>query len=190
MPEPPALRTLVTRDILQPVVDVMSRLGSPFQGVLYAGLMVADGVPYVLEFNARMGDPETQVVLPLLKTDFLDIIEAVVDHRLEQVPVEWHAGHAVCVVMTSAGYPGAYEVGEPIRGLDHLDPQRTMVFHAGTAKHGPQIVTAGGRVLGVTGRGTSLTDAQAAAYRTAKQITFTGCHYRHDIAYRALAPRT
>jgi phosphoribosylamine---glycine ligase len=187
----PALRALVMREILQPVVDVMSRLGSPFQGVLYAGLMVVNGVPYVLEFNARMGDPETQVVLPLLKSDFLEIVEAVVEHRLEQVPVEWHDGHAVCVVMTSAGYPGAYDVGEPIHGLDDLDPQRTMVFHAGTARNdAQQIVTAGGRVLGVTGRGTALIDAQAAAYRTAKQIAFKGCHYRQDIAHRALAPRT
>ena len=87
----------------------------------------------MLEFNARMGDPETQVVLPLLKTDFLDVLEAVVEHRLDQVQVEWHDGHAVCVVMTSAGYPGPYDVGEPIRGLDSLDPQSATVFHAGTA---------------------------------------------------------
>jgi phosphoribosylamine--glycine ligase len=183
------LRAVVAREILQPTVDVMSRLGSPFQGVLYAGLMVVEGVPYVLEFNARMGDPETQVVLPLLRTDFLDVVEAVVEHRLDQLPVEWHDGHAVCVVMTSAGYPGPYDVGEPIRGLDSLDPRGAMVFHAGTARHGQDIVTAGGRVLGITGRGNSLAEAQAAAYRAAKQIAFKGCHYRHDIAYRALAPR-
>jgi phosphoribosylamine--glycine ligase len=184
-----ALRAQVTRDILQPIVDVMSRLGSPFQGVLYAGLMIVHEVPYVLEFNARMGDPETQVVLPLLKTDFLDVLEAVVEHRLEQAQVEWHDGHAVCVVMTSAGYPGPYDVGEPIHGLDSLDPQSATVFHAGTARHGKDIVTAGGRVLGITGRGATLADAQAAAYRSAKQIAFKGCHYRHDIASRALAPR-
>jgi phosphoribosylamine--glycine ligase len=184
-----ALRAQVTRDILQPIVDVMSRLGSPFQGVLYAGLMIVQDIPYVLEFNARMGDPETQVVLPLLKTDFLDVLEAVVEHRLDQVQVEWHDGHAVCVVMTSAGYPGPYDVGEAIRGLDSLDPQSATVFHAGTARRGEDIVTAGGRVLGITGRGATLADAQAAAYRTAKQIGFKGCHYRHDIAYRALAPR-
>jgi len=185
----PALRAQVYREVLEPIVEVMSRLGSPFQGVLYAGLMIVEGVPYVLEFNARMGDPETQVVLPLLKTDFLDVVEAVVEHRLDQVSVEWHDGHAVCVVMTSAGYPGPYEVGEPIRGLDGLDAQGGMVFHAGTAQHGADIVTAGGRVLGVTGRGATLAEAQAAAYRTAKQIAFKGCHYRQDIAYRALAAR-
>jgi phosphoribosylamine---glycine ligase len=185
----PALREAVTRTILQPIVDVMSRLGSPFQGVLYAGLMVSDGVPYVLEFNARMGDPETQVVLPLLKTDFLDVVEAVVEHRLEQLPLEWHDDHAVCVVMTSAGYPGPYDVGEPIHGLEGLDSHGAMIFHAGTARSGQDIVTAGGRVLGVTGRGPSLAQAQAAAYRMAKQISFNGCHYRHDIAYRAVAGR-
>ena len=183
----PALCEAVTRTILQPIVDVMSRLGSPFQGVLYAGLMVAEGVPYVLEFNARMGDPETQVVLPLLKTDFLDVVEAVVEHRLEQLPLEWHDDHAVCVVMTSAGYPGPYDVGEPIHGLEGLDSHGAMVFHAGTARSGQDIVTAGGRVLGVTGRGPSLAQAQVAAYRTAKHISFAGCHYRHDIAYRAVA---
>ena len=184
-----ALRDQVTREVLQPVVDAMSRSGSPFQGVLYAGLMVVDRVPYVLEFNARMGDPETQVVLPLLKTDFLDIVEAVVEHRLDQLTVEWHADHAVCVVMTSAGYPGAYDVGEVIQGLESPDLDSGIVFHAGTAGNGPHIVTAGGRVLGITGRGRSLAEAQAAAYRMAKQITFKGCHYRHDIAYRALVPR-
>jgi phosphoribosylamine--glycine ligase len=185
----PALRAQVTREVLQPVIDVMSRLGSPFQGVLYAGLMVVGGVPYVLEFNARMGDPETQVVLPLLKTDFLDIVEAVVDHRLDQLQVEWQDGHAVCVVMTSAGYPGPYDVDETIHGLDGLRRDDATVFHAGTTKKGQDIVTAGGRVLGVTGRGATLADAQAAAYATAKQIVFKGCHYRQDIAHRALACR-
>jgi phosphoribosylamine--glycine ligase len=185
----PSLREQVAREILQPVVDVMSRQGSPFQGVLYAGLMIVKGVPYVLEFNARMGDPETQVVLPLLKTDFLEVLEAVVEHRLDQLQVEWHDGHAVCIVMTCAGYPGPYEVGEPISGLGGVDSPTATVFHAGTAGQGQEIVTAGGRVLGITGRGATLADAQAAAYRTAKQITFKGCHYRHDIAYRALASR-
>ncbi|HTL60769.1 MAG TPA: phosphoribosylamine--glycine ligase [Nitrospira sp.] len=186
----PVLCAQVTREVLQPVVDVMSRLGSPFQGVLYAGLMVVDGLPYVLEFNARLGDPETQAVLPLLKSDLLDVVEAVVEHRLDQAPVQWHEGHAVCVVMTSAGYPAAYDVGEVIQGLDDLPSDGAMVFHAGTARNGQDIVTAGGRVLGITGRGGSLAEAQAAAYRRVKQITFKGCHYRHDIAYRALAPTT
>jgi phosphoribosylamine--glycine ligase len=143
----------------------------------------------VLEFNARMGDPETQVVLPLLKTDLLDVLEAVVEHRLDQLQVEWHDGHAVCVVMTSAGYPGPYDVGETVHGLDRLPGEHTTVFHAGTTMKGRDVVTAGGRVLGITGQGATLADAQAAAYATAKQIVFKGCHYRHDIAYRALACR-
>ena len=119
-----------------------------FSRVLYAGLMVVDGVPYVLEFNARMGDPETQVVLPLLKTDLLDVMEAVVEHRLDQLRVEWHDEHAVCVVMTSAGYPGPYQSGARITGLDAPIEDAAIVFHAGTAKRNNDIVTAGGRVLG------------------------------------------
>ena len=144
----------------------MSRLGSPFQGVLYAGLMVVDGVPYVLEFNARMGDPETQVVLPLLKTDLLDVMEAVVEHRLDQLRVEWHDEHAVCVVMTSAGYLVPIRRGASDYRIRCTHRGRAIVFHAGTAKRNDDIVTAGGRVLGVTGRGGTLAEAQAVAYRT------------------------
>jgi phosphoribosylamine--glycine ligase len=170
---------------LQPIVDTLARLASPFQGVLYAGLMVVKGVPYVLEFNARMGDPETQVVLPLLKTDLLDVIEAVVEHRLEQLMVEWHRDAAVCVVMTSGGYPGSYRNGVPIHGLPSVETGSSTVFHAGTARQGREVVTAGGRVLGVTGRGATLKDAQAEAYKVTATISFEGCHYRRDIAYRA-----
>jgi phosphoribosylamine--glycine ligase len=151
--------------------------------------MVVDGVPYVLEFNARMGDPETQVVLPLLKTDLLDVMEAVVEHRLDQLRVEWHDEHAVCVVMTSGGYPGPYQSGVQISGLDAPLEDAAMVFHSGTATRNHEIVTAGGRVLGVTGRGRTLAEAQALAYRTAERITFPGCHYRRDIAHRALVTR-
>ncbi|MBA5867001.1 MAG: phosphoribosylamine--glycine ligase [Nitrospira sp. CR1.3] len=181
-----ALRAQVNKEILRPIVETLSRLGSPFQGVLYAGLMIVKGVPYVLEFNARMGDPETQVVLPLLKTDFLDVIEAVVEHRLDQLTVEWHDHAAVCIVMTSGGYPGSYRSGLPIRGLDATPADQTVVFHAGTALIQDTVVTAGGRVLGITGLGSTIAEAQAAAYRTTKTISFDGCHYRRDIAYRAL----
>lgn len=181
-----ALREQVMREVLRPIVDTMSRLGSPFQGVLYAGLMVVKDIPYVLEFNARMGDPETQVVLPLLKTDLIDVVEAVVEHRLDQLRVEWHDDHAVCVVMSSGGYPGAYQNGHPISGLSDYEPGTAIVFHAGTAKKNGEIVTAGGRVLGITGRGKTLTEARAQAYHTVKSISFNGCHYRKDIAYRAL----
>ena len=181
-----ALRDQVFREVLQPMVDAMSRLGSPFQGVLYAGLMVVQGIPYVLEFNARMGDPETQVVLPLLKTDLLDVIEAVVEHRLDQLAVEWHNDTAVCVVMASGGYPGSYEQGMPITGLSASAVTETSaVFHAGTARRGHEIVTAGGRVLGVLGRGATLADAQREAYRVVRTVSFNGCHFRTDIAHRA-----
>lgn len=184
-----ALRKQVTEEILLPIIETMSRLGSPFQGVLYAGLMVVKGVPYVLEFNARMGDPETQVVLPLLRTDLLEVIEAVVEHRLDQLRVEWHDDHAVCVVMTSGGYPGAYRNGLPIRGLEQSESGGAIVFHAGTAQNNGELVTAGGRVLGVTGRGKTLADAQTVAYDAIKLIDFDGCHYRRDIAHRALGLR-
>lgn len=182
----PALREHVTRMILQPIVETMARLGSPFQGVLYAGLMVVKGVPYVLEFNARMGDPETQVVLPLLKTDLIDVMQAVVEHRLDQLVVDWHDETAVCVVMTSGGYPGPYQQGMPIHGLAVREATRAMIFHAGTAMKNGMVVTAGGRVLGITGRGTTLKEAQANAYQTVAGISFQDCHYRKDIAHRAL----
>lgn len=181
------LREQVTRQVLYPAVEALSRMGCPFQGVLYAGLMVVKGTPYVLEFNARMGDPETQVVLPLLKTDLLEVIEAVVEHRLDQLTVDWHDETAVCVVMTSGGYPGAYQTGRPIHGLPTTGDAKTMVFHAGTRRTGTELVTAGGRVLGITGRGKTLADAQVEAYRVTKSITFEGAHYRTDIAHRAFS---
>ncbi len=182
------LREQVTRQVLYPAVEALSRMGCPFQGVLYAGLMVVNGMPYVLEFNARMGDPETQAVLPLLKTDLVAVMEAVVEHRLDQLAVDWHDETAVCVVMTSGGYPGSYQTGLPIQGLPMATDERSMVFHAGTRRVGSDVVTAGGRVLGITGRGKTLTDAQEEAYRVAQFITFEGFHYRRDIAHRALPP--
>jgi phosphoribosylamine--glycine ligase len=188
-PAPVATASLcaqVTNEILVPMVEAMSKMGSPFQGVLYAGLMVVKGTAYVLEFNARMGDPETQVVLPLLKTDFLEVIEAVVEQRLDQLTVEWHHDAAVCVVMTSGGYPGPYRSGMPIHRLPPHTTRSTMVFHAGTARRGNEIVTAGGRVFGILGRGSTLAEAQREAYRIVKSISFEGCHFRTDIAHRAL----
>ncbi len=182
-----ALCDAVTRDVLRPIVNTLARLGCPFQGVLYAGLMVVDGTPYVLEFNARMGDPETQVVLPLLKTDLVDVIEAVVDHRLDQLAVEWHDQTAVCVVMTSGGYPGSYQKGFTVHGLPSVGDATAVVFHAGTARNGAEVVTAGGRVLGITGCGKTLAEAQREAYRVTRSIRFEGQHYRTDIAHRALA---
>lgn len=183
----PVLRTAVLEQVLRPVVAAMSKTGSPFAGVLYAGLMIVKGKPYVLEFNARFGDPETEVILPLLKTDLVDVLEAVVEHRLDQVSVEWHNQAAVCVVMTSGGYPGAYQTGVPITGLpEKVLSGDVLVYHAGTKRHGRDVVTAGGRVLGVTGVGAHFMDAMQRAYATVRMISFAGCHYRSDIAQRAL----
>lgn len=184
----PEIQDQVRREVLQPMVDAMARLGSPFQGVLYAGLMVVKGTPYVLEFNARMGDPETQVVLPLLKTDLVDVIESVVEHRLDQLSIEWHPDATVCVVMASGGYPGAYRQGVPIVGLSPTSglSDSSAIFHAGTARKGDELVTSGGRVLGVLGRGRTLSEAQREAYRLVRTISFEGCHFRTDIAHRAL----
>jgi len=183
------LRLRVLRDVLYPVVEGLSRMGSPFYGVLYAGLMITpDGDPYVLEFNARFGDPETQVVLPLLKTDLVDVLEAVAEHRLDQVHVEWNQQAAVCVVLTSEGYPGSYKKGIPITGLSDTGGERSVViFHAGTGKVGEDFVTDGGRVLGVTGLGEDLRTARTHAYDAINSISFDGCYYRRDIAQRAIS---
>jgi phosphoribosylamine---glycine ligase len=183
----PTLCASVLREVLQPVVDAMSKSGSPFAGVLYAGLMIVKGKPYVLEFNARFGDPETEVVLPLLKTDLVDVVEAVAEHRLDQLAVEWHDRSAVCVVMASGGYPGAYQTGVPIAGLpEKVLSGDVLVYHAGTKRQGREVVTAGGRVLGVTGVGQNFSAALQRAYDTVRTISFPGCHYRSDIAQRAI----
>ena len=184
------LRLRVLRDVMYPAVEGLSRMGSPFYGVLYAGLMITkDGQPYVLEFNARFGDPETQVVLPLLKTDFVDVLEAVAEHRLDQVHVDWHQQAAVCVVVASGGYPGSYDKGLSITGLSQSRADNNVVvFHAGTRKAGEHYVTDGGRVLGVTGLGSDLRMARTHAYQAIDSITFEGQYYRRDIANRAVTP--
>jgi phosphoribosylamine--glycine ligase len=182
-----ALCEQVMQQVLYPAVETLSRMGCPFQGVLYAGLMVVKGTPYVLEFNARMGDPETQVVLPLLRTDLLEVLEAVVEHRLDQLTVDWHDESTVCVVMASGGYPGTYQTGCVIHGLPSTTDATAVVFHAGTTRIGTEMVTAGGRVLGITGRGKTLEIAQAEAYRVTRSIRFDDAHYRTDIAYRAFS---
>lgn len=182
----PSLQKVVLEEILQPTVHALAQVGRPFHGVLYAGLMIVEGKPSVLEFNARFGDPETQVVLPLLETDLVDIMEAVVEHRLEQVRIEWSPQAAVCVVLTSRGYPGPYTTGVPIKGLPAQGETDLIVFHAGTQRKDADWVTAGGRVLGVTGVAPSLRAAKDRAYEAARAITFDGCHCRSDIAARAL----
>jgi phosphoribosylamine---glycine ligase len=158
--------------------------------VLYAGLMVTPQGPRVLEYNCRFGDPEAQPMLMRLKTDLLDLLEAVVDDRLEEFAdrgVEWDPRPAVCVVMASKGYPGPYDKGYPITGLDQAARlPGAKVFHAGTRRDGDRIVTDGGRVLGVTALGDTLADAQRRAYEAVSVISFRDAHYRRDIAARAI----
>jgi phosphoribosylamine--glycine ligase len=181
----------VRRSILEPAVEGLSQLGSPFQGVLYAGLMISGGEPRVLEFNARFGDPETQVVLPLLKTDLVELMMAVTEHRLDQAAIEWHPQVAVCVVLTAKGYPGEIQKGVRIEGLkQQANNDGLLIFHAGTATGAAAqeaIVTAGGRVLGVTGVGDDFGLARAKAYAAVKEIRFEGMQYRTDIGSRAFA---
>ena len=167
------------RVILEPAVRALAREGSPYKGVLYAGLMVtSDGVK-VLEFNARFGDPETQVIIPRLETDLVDMMLAVVEGNLDRTEIEWSEEACVGVVMASGGYPGAYEKGFSIAGLDSLDGG-IVVFHAGTAEK-ENVVTDGGRVLTVVARGRDLDEARARVYANTPRIQFQGCHYRRDI---------
>ena len=183
----PELLHRILKEVLSPAIDGLTRVGSPFYGVLYAGLMINEGDPYVLEFNARFGDPETQVVLPLLKTDLVDILESVVEHRLDQMKIEWSDQSALCVALTSGGYPGWYKKGLPIFGLDeNSTSDGVVVFHAGTAVTDSRRVTAGGRVLGVTGTGDDLAIARDKAYSAVKKIDFNGMYYRNDIGHRVL----
>jgi phosphoribosylamine--glycine ligase len=182
----PSILQTVTREVFQRIIDALSRVGSPFQGVLYAGLMIVQNRPYVLEFNARLGDPETQVIMPLLKTDLVNVLEAVVAHRLDQIDIAWHTDTAVCVVLTSEGYPGTYTTGRTISGLERLSTHDIMVFHAGTKRDKGNIVTAGGRVLGVTGIAPMLFSARDKAYQAAKVISYEGSYFRSDIALEAM----
>ena len=174
----------VTKNILQPAVEAMAQEGMPYKGVLYAGLMIAKDGPKVLEFNARFGDPETQAILPRLKTDLVDIVLAIVDNRLNEVVVEWNNDACVGVVMASAGYPGSCKTGFPITGLDKVD-EKILVFHAGTKlDNNSQVHTDGGRVLTVTAAGKNMAEARAKVYHNLPRIHFDGCHYRKDIAAR------
>lgn len=175
--------------ILEPLVEGLAQLGSPFQGILYTGLMVVEGEPKVLEFNARLGDPETQVVLPLLDGDLVPVLMALAEHRLGQVRLPWRPQAAVCVVLAARGYPSAPEKGALIQGLDALDgAPNLLLFHAGTAA-GPQgVVTAGGRVLGITGLGEDLTAARRLAYAAVRKVRFEGMQYRQDIGARVVLP--
>jgi phosphoribosylamine--glycine ligase / phosphoribosylformylglycinamidine cyclo-ligase len=182
---PPELVEMVTRTILQPTVDGLRAEGYPFVGVLYAGLMLTPTGPQALEFNCRFGDPETQVLLPLLESDLLEVMEACADQHLDQIVLQWKPGAAATVVLASEGYPGKVTSGRTISGLDNF-PGTALVFHAGTKAANGAILTAGGRVLNVTGMGNTLPEALSLAYQAIQGIHFDGMQYRRDIAHRAL----
>lgn len=176
----------VCREVLEPVIYGLAKDGIKYKGVIYAGLMLTQKGTYVLEFNCRFGDPEAQVVIPRLKTDLVDVIDAIIDERLDEVELEWDPRPAVCVVMASGGYPGAYEKGKLITGLDQL-PADVLAFHAGTALEDGKLVTNGGRVLGITAFGGTIEEAVQNVYAGVEKVNFSGMHYRRDIAHRALA---
>jgi phosphoribosylamine--glycine ligase len=178
----PSLQQEVMESIVRPLLSAMAEAGHPYRGVLYVGLMICDGKPKVLEFNSRFGDPETQAVLPLLESDLVDVMEAVIEGNLHHIKVQWSRSSSLCVVLTSKGYPGNYKTGLPIQGLEKAQSlEHLLVFHAGTLKSGGTIVTQGGRVLGVTGLGPTLKIARERAYSAGPCIQFDGMHYRKDI---------
>ena len=173
-----------TREIFLPTIRAMASEGRPFKGCLYFGLMLTKDGPKVIEYNCRFGDPETQVVLPLLKTDLFTVMRAVTEEKLAECPVEFDNGAAACVILASKGYPGSYEKGYPISIPNDLDAE---VFVAGAKEQDGRLVTSGGRVLGVTGKAPSLKEALNKAYAAAEQIRFENVYYRRDIGKRALA---
>ena len=182
----PELSERVMEEILKPTIEGMKKEGRPYKGCLYAGLMITAKGPKVVEFNARFGDPETQVVLPLLKSDLVEVMLACVDGKLAETKIEWSDEAAVSVVMASGGYPGDYEKGKTIQGIKDAEAAGTLVFHAGTAEKDGGIVTAGGRVLNVVGVAKDIRTAVDKAYAGVEKISFEGVHYRKDIAHRAL----
>jgi phosphoribosylamine--glycine ligase len=173
--------------IMIPTVKAMNLENRPYRGVLYAGLMIKDGEPKVLEFNVRFGDPEAQPLLMRMETDLLPVLEAVTNQRLHEVEIRWRPESAVCVVMAAGGYPGAHDTRKPISGLGTAARLKdVMVFHAGTALVEGKVVTNGGRVLGVTALGKEISEAIARAYRAAEKIHWDGVHYRTDIGRKAV----
>jgi phosphoribosylamine--glycine ligase len=180
----PAIAHWITVHVLQPTIDALRAEGRLYSGCLYAGMILTVDGPKVIEFNARFGDPETQVVLPLLKTDFVTVLEHCLDGTLNDIQIEWNSGACVCVVLASGGYPGAYEQGQEITGLEQLLAE-TYAFHAGTALQDGKLVTAGGRVLGVTSQAADLKQAVDKVYSEIPKIHFKDQHYRTDIAAKA-----
>jgi phosphoribosylamine--glycine ligase len=183
----PGMKEWILHHIAEPTVRGMAEEGTPFAGVLYVGLMMTARGPQVLEFNARFGDPETQAILLRLESDLVAALEACVDGRLAETEMLWIPGASACVVASSAGYPGSYETGFPITGLGAATyVPGVQIFHSGSVQVGNQLLTAGGRVLGVTAVAPSLEEALSRAYQAMAEIHFEGIYYRHDIGHRAL----
>ncbi|MEM0961601.1 MAG: phosphoribosylamine--glycine ligase [Bacteroidota bacterium] len=180
-----AVRQRVDAEIVRPMLDGMRAEGMPYRGILYVGLMIDEGAPSVVEFNCRFGDPEAQVLLPLLASDPLDLFEAVASGRLSEVEVQVAEAAAACVVLASEGYPAAYGKGKTIHGLEAAEAH-AEVYHAGTARRDEAVVTSGGRVLGITGRGATLAEALDAAYAGVDAIQFEGKTLRRDIGQKGL----
>ncbi|MEN9210119.1 MAG: phosphoribosylamine--glycine ligase [Thermostichus sp. DG_1_6_bins_120] len=184
----PELLARIQTQILDPTLKGLQQRGIRYQGVIYAGLMITPtGDPYVLEYNCRFGDPEAQVILPLLETPLEEVLLACVEGRLAQVPLHWKPGYAACVVMAAQGYPDSYERGIPVSGLEAAQATGALVFHAGTRQVGKQILSDGGRVLCITGQGASLSEALSQAYAAVERVQFAGAYYRPDIGSRALS---
>ena len=184
----PDIHARIMAQVIEPTVAALSADGTPYTGFLYAGLMIdVNGAPRVLEFNCRLGDPETQPIMVRLRSDLVDLIEAALDGRLDQAQADWDPRPALGVVLAAQGYPGEYATGTPIAALPVAEPPDSKVFHAGTAVQDGQIVTAGGRVLCVTALGDSVAQAQRLAYRVVEQVAWAGALYRRDIGYRAVA---
>src|SRR5881396_1444297 len=175
-------------EIMKPLLRGLIEQSVTFRGLLYPGLIITSDGPRVLEFNCRFGDPETQALLPRMKSDLLPLLEATIDGKIERCAIEWDARSAVTVVLASGGYPGKYESGKSISGLDQAARlEDVQVFHAGTKRDGSEVKTAGGRVLAVTALGSTLEAARARAYEAVSHIHFENCHYRRDIALNAVA---
>jgi phosphoribosylamine--glycine ligase (EC 6.3.4.13) len=179
----------ILEKIIKPTIYGLKSEGIVYKGILYAGLMIVNGKPYVLEFNCRFGDPETQVILPRLETDLLDIFMGISEEKLNQINIKWLENASLCVILASQGYPGKYKKGFPIKGLDKIkDIKDVTVFHAGTKfDENGNIVTNGGRVIGVTAWGKNLKEARDKAYDSVKLIYFEGMQYRKDIAVKCEA---
>jgi len=177
----------IIKDVFRPLIDGFSKEGKFYKGVLYAGLMFTKDGPMVLEFNVRFGDPETQCIIPRLKSDLIDVMNACIDGNLDKIDLEWDGRPCICTVLASKGYPASYEKHKEISGLDEVKNMKdVLVFHAGTVCENGKIFTNGGRVLGVTGFGSDIKLAKEATYEAIGKIKFDGVYYRTDIADKAI----